>query len=296
MRKNNLKIAFASLLGCCSTIIPTILLSTSCASDNNVMSLIAFKTIYNHKVNKQEENLTFETKSFKRDNVLYGNKAICDGNYILFVSSSTDKIAWQNWNMGTSIEQWQNNFVNSPIYKNAFNEFVDIQHIELKKNISNVSLLFYIDIHDSTKIIDHKGKQVSVYKKDGDIEIQHTDVSPFEKWDSNMFNATLKMNSDWISTNDTNEKDFSTSSYNDQYIRHDENAKNFRDFITRAQLLYPVNESRKETFTEKSTCVFFADGKLQNIDSITSDYWTNDFIKNFKTNFCDLDDQEKKQN
>lgn len=294
MRKNSLKIAFASLLGCGLTICPTILLTTSCVSNSNIMSLITFKNIYDYR-ERQEGNLSFETKYFKHDDILYGNKTICDGNYILFVSSTNDKTAWQEWNIDTNIDKTMNSFVDSPIYKYAFKDFVDIEHIELKKNVNNVSLLFYIDIHNLPKVVDHKGKQVSIYIEENGDEIEHTDVSPFEKWDNKTFNATLRKNPDWISSNDKNEKEFSTSSYKNQYIRHDQNAKNYRDFIARAQLLYPTNETRKETFTEKTACAFFANGKLQNIDTITSDYWTNNFIKSFKISYCDFENQEKKQ-
>ena len=127
---------------------------------------------------------------------------------------------------------------------------------------------------------------MNVYKDDDKNE--HSDISPFEKWSEKTFPHTLNNNEGWIAENDDKERDFSTSSYKEQYIRYDESAINFRNFIQRAQLLYPTNEQRKTTFSEKPTCAFFVNGKLVGLDDAINNetYWTNQFVRSFKSNYC----------
>lgn len=268
---------------------------TSCTNtNNNIISTITFNDISTNYKSKQEQNLSFQTRSFKCDDILYGNNSISNGNYVLFIASNTDHTPWPDWNMGTTKEQWQNNFKQSPIYSNAFVKGLFFEQSELQKNISDVSLLFYFDIYDCTnKITDHKGKLVNIYKdNDGN---EYTDISPFKKWDDTTFLSTLKKNDGWIPNDDEKEKEFATSSYKDQYIRHDESAKNFRNFVERAQLLYPKNEQRTSSFSSNQpTCAFFVNSKLKNIDIMTerywSDWWSNsNFVKNFQNNYCNVD-------
>lgn len=87
MNKINFKRLCTYLL--CSGLVvgPTTMLATSCANNNNVISIITFNNI----AKQQGQNLSFQTNNFKCDDILYGNNNISDGNYVLFLGSNTDK-------------------------------------------------------------------------------------------------------------------------------------------------------------------------------------------------------------
>ena len=92
MKKSSFKILCSSLFKCGLIIGPVVMMPiTSCTNtNNNIISTITFNDISTNYKSKQEQNLSFQTRSFKCDDILYGNNSISNGNYVLFIASNTD--------------------------------------------------------------------------------------------------------------------------------------------------------------------------------------------------------------
>lgn len=208
---------------------------TSCAPNllkKIDVEIIKCRDILNSIENGNKTKIEMNKNSFSVKDLLYGNVNLNNGNYILIIGSNTTSEMCEFMSGDSTCklkEQWgKNNYSSSKFYQ-AFSLIENDMQQDLP-------LVFFIDYFftaeniNSSVIITKNNKKID-WKKS---KISDTNIGPFSVWSKNDLEVAHNLNPEWDKEKKIIEGD---------YIRYDQSAINYRDFINYAKTIYEGSKS-----------------------------------------------------
>lgn len=224
---------------------------TSCApnlSKKIDVEIIKYSDIINCIDNKT--NIEMNKDSFSEKDLLYGNINLNNGNYILIIGSNTSNEMCEFMSGETTCklkEQWSKNNYSSSKFYQAF----DLIGNDIQKDLP---LVFFIDYFFTSENINNP----SIVTKNGKIsKISNLNVSPFSIWTKNDLKMVHNLNPNWDKEKKIIEGD---------YIRYDQSAINYRNFVHCAKTIYEGSKA----FHDKNNCyiAYFVNGHFRETNSL----------------------------
>ena len=224
---------------------------TSCAP--NLSKKINVEIIkYSDIINCIDKNIEIKMKecSFSGKDLLYGSTNLNNGNYILIVGSNTAKEMCEFMSGDGTCklkEQWnKNNYSSSKFYQSF-----DLIENDIQKDLP---LVFFIDYFFTNENINNpsfitKNNKKIEWKK---TNITDANVGSFSVWKKEELEIAHNLNPDW-----DKEKKIIVG----DYIRYDQSAINYRNFISFAKTIYEGSKA----FTDEKNCyiAYFVNGHFK---------------------------------
>lgn len=199
---------------------------------------------------EKKTSVVMSKNSFSEKDLLYGNVGLNNGNYILIIGSNTANEMCEFMSGDSTCklkEQWcKNNYSSSKFYQ-AFSQIEsDVQE--------KLPLIFFIDYFftndniNNPSILTKNNKKID-WKK---MKISDLNIGPFSTWSKNDLETTRNLNPEWDKEKKIVEGD---------YIRYDESAVNYRNFVNYAMTIYEGSKSFK--LDNNCYIAYFVDGHFR---------------------------------
>lgn len=259
-------------LGSVCAATPLVLTATSCSNTSAVVThYISFD-----RVREDHSLINMSNKRYTNDEVLLGTKSFSDGNYILFVGSNTFDTS-KKFFTGSGEQRYTRD-----VHKWFYELYVQsiwwmdvVNYPNALKLNTKFGFATYLDDFDF-RFYDKTGHEYFV-SEDASKHVlgRKMNIHPFEKWSEGLIAQTKKYMKDDYNY-DWDDEAVST----DDYIRTDAQAKAYRAFCERGAKMFPVNDTRTQTFVtgeeDKSLMVIYKDGRLQEIALLPSEFNKSD--------------------
>ncbi len=224
---------------------------TSCApnlSKKIDVEIVRYRDIINGIENKTD--IKMNKNSFSEKDLLYGNINLNNGNYILIIGSNTAKEMCEFMSGDNTCklqEQWSKNNYSSSKFCQAF----DLIESDIQEELPLIFFIDYFFTNDSINnplILTKNNKKID-WKKS---KISDSNIGPFSVWSKNDLETVRNLNPEWDKEKKIMEGD---------YIRYDQSAINYRNFINSAKTLYEGSNAFK--LNNNCYIVYFVNGHFR---------------------------------